>query len=93
MSRLVDLETGPIEHRLEEPTEGTVLIAQMRLQLWARPTILGSLGCARQPFFDNSARFSRMKEKLMSRRRSTPFGLRIAAIRSRASAFQKSGRW
>jgi hypothetical protein len=93
VARVLNLEAHPLEHRLEKPAEGDVFLADILLDFRTRPTALGVFCRICKPDFDDVLGLARIEgEDEIVEAQHAP-GLRMEEIRSRASAFQKSGRW
>jgi hypothetical protein len=91
---LGDLEAGPLDHRLEQPGEGRVLVADVLLELAAAPLGLETAdGARRAPRLDSLLGVGRLESVDDVRQAEQATRPQDTARPGQATAFQKSGRW
>ena len=93
MASILDRETSSLEHRLKEPAEGDVFLADIFLDFGTCPTPLGLFYRTCKPGFNDVLGLSRIEGKDEVVEAQHASSLSMEAIRSRASALKKSGRW
>ena len=91
---LLDAESGPLDHRLEQPREGAVLVAHVLFELRPGPVLVDpSLGHAREPGLERRGRVARVEPVDDVPQPQQPTGGEHRRRPARATAFQRSGRW
>ena len=94
MTRVLNREARPLEHRLYDPAEGDVFLPDIFLDFGRRPTPLRLLCRICRPGFNDVFGHSRIEgEEEVVEAQHASRSLRMEAIRWRASVLNRSDRW